>query len=231
MKSHSLVLILVAFLISATLNVEAFRSLVQTRLVRRSSTLLPATTADFKNGLTIEIEGVPYKLTEFLHVKPGKGSAFVRTKIRNMVSGSTQEKTFRAGEQVAIAQLDKAQMQYTFEEGENVAFMDMETFEEVRVPKKKIDNLLLLKPGLEVKTLSYNGEVIDVELPQQMTYTVVECPPNYSGNSAQGVTKRAVLDSGAIVDVPMFIEQGTDIILSTTDCKYVGRAQGDKKSF
>ena len=82
-----------------------------------------------------------------------------------------------------------------------------------------------------MKTLSYNGEVIDVELPQQMTYTVVECPPNYAGNSAQGVTKRAVLDSGAIVDVPMFIEQGTDIILSTTDCKYVGRAQGGKKSF
>lgn len=198
---------------------------------RRTCFHLPATTSDFKNGLTIEIDGVPNKIMEFLHVKPGKGSAFVRTKIKNMIAGTTQERTFRAGESISIAQMDKSTMQYTFEDGDNIAFMDMETFEEVRIPKKKIDNLLLLKPGLEVKTLAFNGEVIDVELPQQVTYTVVECPPNFAGNSQQGVTKPAIIDSGATVDVPMFIEQGTDILVTTADCKYVGRAQGDKKSF
>ena len=218
---------LVLVLLVLTTTAVAFRNLHRPSF----HTFLPATTSDFKNGLTIEVDGVPNKIMEFLHVKPGKGSAFVRTKIKNMIAGTTQEKTFRAGESITIAQLDKSTMQYTFEEGENVAFMDMETFEEVRIPKKNFDNILLLKPGLEVKTLAYNGEVIDVELPQQVTYTVVECPPNESGNSKQGVTKSATLDSGAVINVPMFIEQGTDIIITTADCKYVGRAQGDKKSF
>ena len=127
--------------------------------MRSALTQLPATTADFKNGMTFEIEGVPHKLLEFLHVKPGKGSAFVRSKVKNMTNGSVQEKTFRAGESVQIAQLDKATMQYTFSEDNNAAFMDMESFEEVRIPRKKIDNVNLLKAGLEVKTLAYNVSI------------------------------------------------------------------------
>ena len=170
------------------------------------STFLPATTADFKNGLTFEVEGVPFKLIEFLHVKPGKGSAFVRSKVKNMSNGSVQERTFRAGETINIAQLDKVDMQYTFTEGDLICFMNMESFEEVKMPKSRVDNEKLLKPGLQVKTLIWKGDVIDVELPTQVEYTVVECPPNFAGNSAQGVTKPATLDTGAVIDVPMFIE-------------------------
>ena len=201
------------------------------KLFRLTKTNLPATTADFKNGMTFEIEGVPFKLMEFLHVKPGKGSAFVRSKVKNMQNGSVQERTFRAGESVTLAQLDKVEMQYTFSEGDLICFMNMETFEEVKMSKARVDNVLYLKPGLQVKSLVWNGEVIDVELPAQVEYTIVECPPNFAGNSAQGVTKPATTDSGLVVNVPMFIETGTSIIVSTEDGKYIGRASGSVKNF
>ena len=219
------------FLCMVTLHAYVLPSPRLVKKVQRSHTFLPATTADFKNGMTFEIENVPYKLIEFLHVKPGKGSAFVRSKVKNMSNGSVQERTFRAGESITIAQLDKVDMQYTFSEGELLCFMNMESFEEVKMPKARVENVLLLKPGLQVKTLIWNGEVIDVEFPAQVEYTVVECPPNFAGNSAQGVTKPATIDSGAVVDVPMFIEVGTVIIVDTETCKYKGRAQGSIKNF
>lgn len=191
--------------------------------MRSALTQLPATTADFKNGMTFEIEGVPHKLLEFLHVKPGKGSAFVRSKVKNMTNGSVQEKTFRAGESVQIAQLDKATMQYTFSEDNNAAFMDMESFEEVRIPRKKIDNVNLLKAGLEVKTLAYNGEIIDIEFPNQLEYEVVE----------KVSAKECIVDTEEplSVAVPEFIEVGEKIIVSTDDGKFVSRAKGSGKDF
>ena len=191
----------------------------------RKNTALQLTTADFKNGMTFEIEGVPMKLMEFLHVKPGKGSAFVRTKVKNMLNGSVQERTFRAGESVISAQLDKVDMQFTFEDGESLCFMNMESFEEQRIEKNKVENVLLMKPGLQCIVMIWNGNVIGVQLPPSVEYTVVECPPNFKGNSAsQGVTKPATLDSGAVVQVPMFIEVGEIVSISTDDCKYLGRA-------
>ena len=192
--------------------------------VAKSNTRHFLTTADFKNGMTFEIEGVPMKLLEFLHVKPGKGSAFVRSKVKNLTNGSVQERTFRAGESVTLAEIDKIEMQFTFEEGDLLVFMNMETFEEQRIDKSKIDNVLLMKAGLPVNVQIWNGNVIDVQLPQNVEYTVTDCPPNFKGNSGSGVTKPATLDSGAVVQVPMFIEVGENIIVSTEDCKYVGRA-------
>eukprot|EP01041_Mallomonas_annulata_P002799 gene2799-5512_t len=189
----------------------------------RIITALGLSTADFKNGMTMELEGVPFKLLEFLHVKPGKGSAFVRTKVKNLVSGTTQERTFRAGESIEAATIDKTEMQYTFTDGNNLVFMNMETFEEQRIDSKKLDNVLLMKEGLSCIVTIWNEQVIDVQLPPSVSYKVVETAPNFKGNTAQGAMKPATLDSGAIVNVPMFIEIGELITVSTEDCKYLGR--------
>lgn len=170
------------------------------------------------------IDNVPVRLLEFLHVKPGKGSAFVRTKIKNLVNGSVQERTFRAGENIVLADVYKTEMQYTFTDGDMICFMNMETFEEQRVDKSKITNALLLKEGLSCQVTVWKDEVIEVALPPSVIYTVVETPPNFKGNSGSGVTKPATIDSGAIVQVPMFIEVGEQINVSTEDVKYLGRA-------
>ena len=163
------------------------------------------------------------KLLEFLHVKPGKGSAFVRSKVKNLLNGSVQEKTFRAGESITLAEINKVEMQYTYTDGDQACFMNMESLEEERVDMKSIDNSVFLKEGLLVTMLTWNSKVIDVSLPQQVVYKVVDCPPNFKGNSAQGVTKPATLDCGAVVQVPMFIEVGENIVVSTADSKYMGR--------
>jgi elongation factor P len=198
----------------------------------RSSTALALTTADFKNGMTLEFDGAPWKLLEFLHVKPGKGSAFVRSKLKNLSSGSTQEKTFRAGESVVSADVYKSEHQFTYKDGENFMFMNMETFEEIPVGPNNIDNADLLKEGLSCQVSVWNDQVIDVSLPQQVEYEVVETPPNFKGNTAQGGTKPATLDSGAVINVPMFIETGEKIIVSTQGRpEYMSRASGQSKNF
>jgi len=164
------------------------------------------------------------RLQEFLHVKPGKGSAFVRTKIKNLVNGSVQERTFRAGESIVAAEVSKTEMQYTYTDGDSICFMNMETFEEQRVDKKKIDYENFLIQGLSCQISIWNDQVIDVSLPQTVTYTVVETPPNFKGNTAQGANKPATLDSGAVVMVPMFIEIGEKIVVDTSEKKYMSRA-------
>ena len=191
---------------------------------RSRSTSLFLSTADFKNGITLEIDGVPFKLLEFLHVKPGKGAAFVRSKIKNMMNGSVQEKTFRAGETFEAAQVEKVEMQYTYDDGPNFAFMNMETFEEQLIEAKSIDNKELLSPGVSITALLWNNQVIDVAFPSMMELEVIECPPNFKGNTAQGAMKPATLEGGAVVQVPMFIETGEKIRIDTNEMKYVSRA-------
>jgi translation elongation factor P len=163
-------------------------------------------------------------LLEFLHVKPGKGSAFVRTKVKNLLNGSVQERTFRAGESVTAADISKVEMQYTFTDGDLFCFMNMESFEEQRIEKNKISNPLLMKEGLSCQVVLWNEDVIEVGLPPSVDYVVVETPPNFAGNTAQGGTKPAKLDCGATVNVPMFIEVGELISVSTEDVKYLGRS-------
>ena len=217
--------------ISALRPIAGWRSTV-TKAGAMSNTALFLTTADFKNGMTLELNGAPCKIMEFLHVKPGKGSAFVRSKLKNLQSGTTQEVTFRAGESVTAADVYKSEFQFTYMDGENYMFMNMESFEEMPIGKNQIENVELLKEGLSCAVSVWNEQVIDVQLPQQVEYEVVETPPNFKGNTAQGGNKPATLDSGAVINVPMFIETGEKIIVSTTGKpEYVSRAQGQGKNF
>lgn len=192
----------------------------------RRSVITAASTADFKNGLTIEVDNVPFKIVEFMHVKPGKGSAFVRSKIKNLMNGSVQDKTWRAGEKVELANVEKFDMQFTYEdEGTNsFMFMDMSTFEEIAVDSGVVgEKAGYLKDGLEVAGIKWNEKVIDVELPKTQTYTVVDTEPNVKGNTVQGGTKPATIESGAVITVPMFIDIDQVIKVDTESGKYLGK--------
>jgi elongation factor P len=222
-------LVVALFAIFYTYSVSALRPFPATLLRRPlSTTALGLTTADFKNGMTLDLDGVPSRLMEFLHVKPGKGSAFVRTKVKNLVNGSVQERTFRAGESVQGAEVTKTEMQYTYTDGDQLCFMNMESLEEQRIDKKKVGEsyVNLMREGLSCTVTVWNEQVIDISLPPSVEYTVVDTPPNFKGNSGQGVTKPATLDCGAVVQVPMFIEVGEKIVVSTDECKYLNRAEG-----
>jgi len=193
-----------------------------TRVERLSPLFL--STADFKNGLTIEFDGAPWKIIEFLHVKPGKGSAFVRSKLKNLLNGNTQEKTWRAGESMDAADVNTYEAQYTYDEGENYVFMNMETFEEARVPTAQAaSESKYFKEGMELKLMEWNGKVIAVQVPATLELKVVETEPGVKGNTAQGVTKPATLETGAIINVPGFIDVDEVIKVNTEKDEYLGR--------
>ncbi|KAI8472136.1 MAG: elongation factor P (EF-P) KOW-like domain-containing protein [Monoraphidium minutum] len=181
-------------------------------------------TNDFKNGLTVEIDGVPFKVIEFLHVKPGKGAAFVRSKLKNLLTGNNNERTFRAGETLNIAAVERREGQFTYAEGDNYVFMDNESYEETRLPKD--DWAQFLKEGTTCSLLFFNGKVISVEPPQFMDLLVAEAPPGVKGNTASGGgTKSAVLETGAVINVPLFIETGELIKIDTRTGSYLSRAK------
>lgn len=183
------------------------------------------TSNDIKNGMTLEIDGNPWKVTEFLHVKPGKGAAFVRSKLKNLKNGNTVEKTFRAGEPLEVAQVSKQQCQYTYNDGEFFVFMDMETYEEVRVPRDE-SWAKYLREGTDCDVVFHNGQVISVEPPQNMVLKVTQTDPGVKGNTAQGGTKPATLETGAVIQVPLFIEEGEEIKVDTRNDQYLSRATG-----
>lgn len=230
MNKLALLLVILATFVSFVSALRLPVSALWIKSATRSSTALNLNTADFKNGMTLELDGVPSRLLEFLHVKPGKGSAFVRTKVKNLVNGSVQERTFRAGEPVVAAEVTKTDMQYTYTDGDQICFMNMDSLEEQRIDKKKVGEsyINLMKEGLSCQVSIWNEQVIDITLPPSVEYVVVDTPPNFKGNSGQGVTKPATLDCGAVVQVPMFIEIGEKIIVSTEDCKYLNRAASEK---
>ncbi|WP_017186696.1 elongation factor P [Alkalibacillus haloalkaliphilus] len=180
---------------------------------------------DFKTGLTIELEGSIWQVIEFQHVKPGKGSAFVRSKLRNLENGNIQEKTFRAGEKVNKAHLERRQMQYLYESGDNRTFMDTETFDQIEIPDHKIETELnFLTEGLQVYVLIYDGDTLGIELPNNVELEVVETEPGIKGDTASGGTKPATLETGYTVQVPFFINKGERLVVSTSEGKYVSRA-------
>ncbi len=182
---------------------------------------------DFRTGVSIVLDGTVWRVVEFLHVKPGKGSAFVRTKLKSVTSGNTVEKTFRAGETVPQATLEKSTMQHTYKEGDEFVFMDMETYEESRLSSQQIgDRVKYLNEGMEVNVIRWNEEVLEVELPNAVVLEVVETDPGVKGDTATGGTKPAKLESGASVMVPLFISQGERIRIDTRDDKYLGRETG-----
>ncbi|WP_203333004.1 elongation factor P [Planococcus beigongshangi] len=181
---------------------------------------------DFKTGMTVEVDGGIWRVMEFQHVKPGKGAAFVRTKLRNLRSGSVTEKTFRAGEKVAKAQIDNKKMQYLYANGDVHAFMDSETYDQIELPEKSIEyELKFLQENMEVQIMQFHGEVLGVELPNTVTLEVVATDPGIKGDTASGGTKPATLSTGLTVQVPFFINEGDHLIINTTDSSYVSRAQ------
>lgn len=179
---------------------------------------------DFRPGVTIELDGAVWRVVEFLHVKPGKGSAFVRTKLKNVQNGSVVERTFRAGETVPQATLEKRTMQHTYKEGEQFVFMDMETYEEVRLNPDQIgDRVKYLTESMEVNVISWNGQVLEVELPNSVVLEVIQTDPGVKGDTATGGTKPAIVSTGAQVMVPLFISIGERIKIDTRNDTYLGR--------
>ncbi|KAL7095115.1 hypothetical protein ACP275_10G004100 [Erythranthe tilingii] len=183
------------------------------------------TSNDIKVGLNIEVDGVPWKVLEFLHVKPGKGAAFVRTTLRNYVSGNQCEKTFRAGSKLEEADIFKETKQYTYKDGAQYVFMDLSTFEEYRLNEADVgDKAKWLKEGMDCILLFWNDKVIDFELPITVKLKVAEVDPGLKGDTAQGGSKPAILDTGAVVSVPLFISIGEEILVDTRAGEYMGRA-------
>ena len=179
---------------------------------------------DFRTGTTIELDGQVWRVVEFLHVKPGKGSAFVRTKLKSVQSGNVVEKTFRAGESVQQAILEKSNLQHTYVESGDYVFMDMTSFEETRLSVEQIGKgAKYLKEGMEVNVIFYNGKVLEVELPISITLKVTETDPGVKGDTASGGTKPAILETGAQVMVPLFISVGEMIRVDTRNDSYLGR--------
>ena len=179
---------------------------------------------DFRTGTTIELDGQVWRVVEFLHVKPGKGSAFVRTKLKSVQTGNVVEKTFRAGESVQQAILEKSNLQHTYVESGDYVFMDMISFEETRLSIEQIGKgAKYLKEGMEVNVIFYNGKVLEVELPISITLKVTETDPGVKGDTASGGTKPAILETGAQVMVPLFISVGEMIKVDTRNDSYLGR--------
>ena len=180
---------------------------------------------DLKTGLTLELDNGLWNVVEFLHVKPGKGSAFVRTKLKNAQTGQVVEKTFRAGEKVAKAMLDRREMQYLYKEGADYVMMDNESYEQLNVTEAQIgDGIKYLKENMIIQVLMHQGKIIGVDIPSHVELEVVDTPPAEKGNTAQGGSKPATLETGAVVNVPFFISNGDRIRVDTRTNQYLDRA-------
>lgn len=180
---------------------------------------------DFKTGLTIEVDGGIWRVLDFQHVKPGKGAAFVRSKLRNLRTGSIQEKTFRAGEKVEKAQIDTRRMQYLYANGDSHVFMDNETYEQIELPASRIEyELKFLKENMEVFIMMFQNEILGIDLPTTVELEVTETEPGIKGDTASGGTKPATLETGLVVQVPFFVNQGDRLIINTAEGTYVSRA-------
>jgi len=176
---------------------------------------------DFKTGMTIISDGNLYSVIEFQHVKPGKGSAFVRSKLRNLRTNAILDKTWRAGEKVATAHIDKSKMIYSYAMGDVHVFMDAETYEQVEINGNQIEyQLNFIIEGSEVNVISYNGEILGVDIPEKVTLTVTEADPAVKGNTATSATKDCVVETGFQLQVPLFVNQGEKVIINTNTGKY-----------
>ena len=181
---------------------------------------------DFKTGLTISVDNGIWKVIDFQHVKPGKGSAFVRSKLRNLRTGAIQEKTFRAGEKVEQAMIENRRMQYLYADGDNHIFMDNETFDQIELPGDYLkDELNYLKANMEVQVQSYEGEIIGVELPKTVELEVTETEPGIKGDTATGATKSATVETGYTLNVPLFVNEGDILVINTGDGSYISRGE------
>ncbi|MFC4078239.1 elongation factor P [Salinithrix halophila] len=182
-------------------------------------------TNEFRTGLTIELDGDVWQVIEFQHVKPGKGAAFVRSKLRNLRNGNIAERTFRAGEKMGRAHVETRQTQFLYESGGEYTFMDNETYDQINIPGDKLEReLKFLKENMNVNLVLYQGETLGVDLPNTVELEVVETDPGIRGDTATGGTKPAKLETGLVVQVPLFINQGDRLIIDTRKEEYVSRA-------
>ncbi len=181
---------------------------------------------DIKKGARLEITGNPYKVTDFQHVKPGKGAAFVRMKVKNLATSKTIEKTVHAGDKFDVPELEQTTMQYLYDDGDFLQFMDTTTFEQIGLTHDQVgkDTFSYMIDGMEAEILFHSGKAISVEIPQTVVLKIVETPPNFKGDS-QGGKKPATLDSGAVVQVPFFILEGQKIVVDTVEGKYLEKAK------
>ena len=184
-------------------------------------------TAQFKNGLKIELDGNPFTITFFQHVKPGKGGAFVRTKVKNLLNGRTVERTFRSGEKVDAADIEENQMQYLYNDGENMIFMDQSTFEQIPILPEVIgDQEQFMMEEMVVGVLFWRGNPVNVALPNYIESKVVQSDPGLKGDTSSGANKPATLECGATVHVPLFIKEGDILRIDTRTGEYSERVSG-----
>jgi elongation factor P len=183
-------------------------------------------TSDFRNGLSIILDSDIYQIVEFQHVKPGKGGAFVRTRLKNLRTNSTLEKTFRAGEKMEQAILERKKMNFLYNQDNEYVFMDMESFDQITIPAAAIGpQVKYLKDNTEVEVLSHNEKVLGVDLPMVMEFEVTETDPGLRGDTASGGSKPATLETGAVVNVPLFVNVGERIRVDTRTDNYLERAK------
>ena len=179
---------------------------------------------DFRNGVTLEIEGNVYQILEFQHVKPGKGAAFVRTKLKNIINGGVVEKTFRPTEKFPQARIDRVEMQYLYSDGDLFHFMNTETYDQIALNAEDIgDSLKFVKENEMVKVCSYNGNVFAVEPPLFVELEITDTEPGFKGDTATGASKPATVETGALVYVPLFVNQGDKIKIDTRTGEYLSR--------
>lgn len=181
-------------------------------------------TTDFRKGLKIEIDGTPFEIVEFQHFKPGKGGAMVRTKLRNILTGRLQDNTFRSGEKVGRPDLESREMQFLYREGSELVFMDLSTYEQLHMAESVVGAKgAYLKDSQIVQVLLYNGDPLDIELPLSLVLQVTDTEPGAKGDTVSNVTKPATLETGAVVQVPIFVNVGDKIKIDTRTNDYLGR--------
>lgn len=180
---------------------------------------------DFKNGTTFELDGQIFQIIEFQHVKPGKGAAFVRTKLKNIITGATVERTFNTSDKMSKAHIERRDMQYLYNDGDLFYFMDLENYEQIPLSSDKLGNVLqFVKENMTVKVLSHKSNVFGIEPPTFVELEVIETDPGFKGDTATGATKPAKVETGAVIKVPLFVNQGDMIRIDTRTGEYMERA-------
>ena len=183
-------------------------------------------TADFKNGLIIQLKNNLWKIVDFLHVKPGKGSAFVRSKLKNIRTGQVVDETFRSGEKIEIVRIESRDYTYLFNDGNSYVFMDQGSFEQINLSKTQVQDVLEFLMENTNTTIAFNGnEPIDIRIPQHVNIQVIETDPGQKGNTAQGGSKPAVLETGVSIQVPLFVQIGDTIRVDTKEKRYIERVK------
>lgn len=182
---------------------------------------------DLKKGLRIELNGIPYRIVSYQHVKPGKGAAYVRTKLKSLIDGRVLDKTFHAGDKAEEPNLEEKEMQYLYDDGEYMNFMDTTTYEQIALPHSQVgeDNIKFLKDGMNVKILFHNGKAISVEIPPVVELEITETAPAFKGDTATGGRKPATLETGAVIQVPFHILTGDKVKVDTIEGKYLEKVK------